>query len=117
MLAEPQPGTRQKLALQKIEKHSRDMRGLAVLVHGANFSLEKEFGACGEGVNIRSGQHCHAASRDKMANVAQKADGTLHMLDNFNGRDKAKRCGANLRGKICLVEIQRNVRHLGFEAL
>jgi len=40
-----------------------------------------------------------------MANVAQKADGTLHMLDDFNGRDQAKRCGANLRGKICLVEI------------
>src|ERR1700682_1482293 len=39
------------------------------------------------------------------------------MLDDFNGRYKAKRCGANLRGKICLVEIQRNMRHLGFETV
>jgi len=117
MLAEPQPGTWQKLPLEKVQEHRRDMRGFAVLVHGANFSLEKELGPGGEGVNIRSGQHCDTAGRDKTADVTQKTNWTLHMFDDFNRRDKAKRCGAKLRGKIILVEIQRNMRHLGLETL
>src|SRR2546427_7040224 len=39
------------------------------------------------------------------------------MLDDFNGGYKAKRCGTNLRGKVGLVEIQGNMRHLGLETV
>src|SRR5882724_7022009 len=93
------------------------MRGLTAFVHGANLSFEKELAARGKGVNIGSGQHGHPARQEKLADIAKEANGTLHMLDDFNGGDEGKRGRANSRGKVSLVEIQGKMRNLGFEIL
>ncbi len=90
MLTEAQTSPRQKLTPKKIKKYRRDMRWLSVLVHGANLSSEKEFGTRGKRINVWSGQNPDSAGREKAANVAQETDGTLHMLDDFNGSDKVK---------------------------
>src|SRR5713101_3355979 len=92
------------------------MRWLTILVHSPDFALEKEFEARRERINVRSSQYRNPAVGEKMANVAQKIDGTLHMLDDFNRGDKAKRGWPQLRCKILLVEIQRKMRKLGIEA-
>ena len=117
MLAEPQPSARQKLTLQKIEEHRGNMSGFAVFVHGANFSSKKELGASGKRINVGGSQHGDAAWRDEPANVAQKSDWTLHMLDNFNGGDKAEGSRTNFRGKISLVEIQGNMGDICLETI
>src|SRR5437016_3924608 len=91
------------------------MSGLAMLVHCPNSSGKKELGTRGERVHIGGRQHRNAAWRQKAADVPQEANGALNMLYDFNGCNEAKGRGAELRGKVRLVEIKRNVRNACFE--
>ncbi len=88
-----------------------------MLIHRADLAPEKEFGSCWERVHIWRGKHCNSIWGKKAPNVAQEADGTLYVFDDFNSSDQVERARSKQRRKVRLVKIQDDMRNSGLKSV
>jgi len=81
---------RQELPTQKIDENRRDVRGIAVLGPSSGFCHQTRIATAPEAIDVRSGYHGATAGLEELSDICQKVDGTLDVLDDFDGNDQVE---------------------------